>query len=222
MKHRTYDAILTDSTAFTIGTAMLCCYLERRNLLLGVLTVLGAFTWPTLIIQGTLLIVFACVDKEADARDSGWMRICSGGAAIVFVAAAAYLLAKGATLTMPAYMPAVPLSLAAAAAYLWYGIGHIVPSRRALMRYLTPDTAVRVLSVAAAIIVVKIVQADLASMTRTYAVGAYLDVTVLSAMMYPAAHLVSHAVYFGPLVLLLILRWSDAAEFGRHYNGIAV
>jgi hypothetical protein len=58
LKHNAYYPVLTDTTAFTLGMFMLLAYLKDMPIVLWMLTFIGAFTWPTLLYCGILLIIF--------------------------------------------------------------------------------------------------------------------------------------------------------------------
>ena len=58
LKWVSYYPVLTDACALTLGLLMLDCYIADRKWVLGILTALGAFTWPVLIYQGSLLLLF--------------------------------------------------------------------------------------------------------------------------------------------------------------------
>ena len=58
LKYNLYYATLTDVTAMTLGMVMLWAYLRRADLLLLGATAAGAMTWPTLLPQGLLLLLF--------------------------------------------------------------------------------------------------------------------------------------------------------------------
>lgn len=58
LKYNLYYATLTDVTAMTLGLVMLWAYLRGSDLLLLGATAAGAMTWPTLLPQGLLLLLF--------------------------------------------------------------------------------------------------------------------------------------------------------------------
>jgi len=58
LKQNAYYPVLTDTSAFGIGMLMLFAYLKNRFVFLWLITFVGAFTWPTLIYCGILLLVF--------------------------------------------------------------------------------------------------------------------------------------------------------------------
>src|SRR5262249_45416437 len=81
-----YYPVLTDVYALTLGLLMLYCYLADRALALGVLTALGAFTWPPLIYQGSLLLLFPRdhgTEKALSPPRLGLNTLLAGAAALL-------------------------------------------------------------------------------------------------------------------------------------------
>ncbi len=57
-KYAWYYPVLTDVSAAALSLAMLLFYLRRRQLPLVIVTLMGAYTWPTLIYIGLFLLMF--------------------------------------------------------------------------------------------------------------------------------------------------------------------
>ena len=58
-----YYPAATDGTAFFIGILMLYSYLERKNILLLIITMISFFTWPVGIVIGFLLFIYSKTDS---------------------------------------------------------------------------------------------------------------------------------------------------------------
>jgi hypothetical protein len=59
-----YYPALTDGTAFFISILMLYSYLEKKNILLLVVTAISFFTWPVCVVLGFLLFIYANADTS--------------------------------------------------------------------------------------------------------------------------------------------------------------
>ncbi|MCX7123566.1 MAG: hypothetical protein NTV32_07905 [Gammaproteobacteria bacterium] len=70
LKQLSYYSVLTDYTALTIGFFQLYCYIKKRVLFLYLLSIVGAFAWPTLLLSGFLLILFDAQCFKKDYADS--------------------------------------------------------------------------------------------------------------------------------------------------------
>jgi hypothetical protein len=58
MKLNFYYPVLTDTTAFSLGFLTVWGYINKKNLLVFMCALVGAFTWPTIIYTVPLLQIF--------------------------------------------------------------------------------------------------------------------------------------------------------------------
>jgi hypothetical protein len=67
-KQNMYYPVLTDITALLLSAILLLLYLKKNRLGILVVSVIGAFCWPTLSVTGAILVLFM---RETDQRLSG-------------------------------------------------------------------------------------------------------------------------------------------------------
>lgn len=68
-KHGFYYPVLTDTTALFLSIAMLYAYLKEKYWMVFIASAIGAFTFPTLFLMGTILLVFPKT-KMDEAREA--------------------------------------------------------------------------------------------------------------------------------------------------------
>jgi hypothetical protein len=233
-KWTAYYPVLTDMWAFVIGLLMLYCYLTDRLWRLGALTFLGAFIWPTLLYHGLLLVMFPRRrDADAVGGPAPWcLNQCLAGAVAVTVCVLLFRLLRsyqpwmaGAN-TLLDYQPLSLGTLAALACvglFLFFGMAALW-NHSSLFRPLYWLKSLRPLPLLVGIAILvgsKALAAALAGFpdpVRTYNV---LVQTGWLAVKKPFLFGIAHVVYFGPIVLLALLRWR-AVCCGLHGCGLGL
>lgn len=69
-----YYPVLTDTSALFIATWMLYAYVKQNNWALFFATIAGTFTFPTLFITGTLLLLFQENEKGVNEEEPAWVK----------------------------------------------------------------------------------------------------------------------------------------------------
>lgn len=228
----------TDTTALALGSLAVLAYVAGSAPALLALAVAGAFTWPTALPVTALLLVL----PRGGPTAPGPRAFATAGAALgalAFLAFVHVLLRRGAVDPFAqvggrAVAPMVDLLLpsqAIAAAALFLGLRGLLDradlaAPRALLDARLAARAALCVGVALAARAVQQALSDGRDMLplgpgldRANGVGLYLEVSAYRAVARPAAFLVAHAAYFGPLVLLLLLRWRRACEAVRARGG---
>jgi hypothetical protein len=221
LKHRLYDPVLTDTSAYTTGMLLLYFYLKRKRAGLLISTALGAFVWPTTLLQGVLLLAFPRPEaKDVPAVSSVSARpfyLKAGAVGISLLVSLVglllilYALRVGVPIVLPVFRPSLALSIAVAFLYLFYGMKTLLLAGELLnVDYLLYYLAKKrvALGMAGAVllfVLVKLAQSALARQAGpNYPVSLYVLTTFWVCVIYPAVFLISHVLYFGPIVLLLL------------------
>jgi hypothetical protein len=225
LKHRLYDPVLTDTSAYATGMLLLYFYLKRKRAGLLISTALGAFVWPTILLQGTLLLAFPRPEASDVLPVATGVRPVSarpfylkaGAVAISLLVSLAglllilYVLRVGVPIVLPVFRPSLPLSIAVVVLYLFYGMKTLLLAGELLnvdhlLSYLAKKRVV--LGMASAVLLFVLVKLAQAALTQqagpNYPVSLYVLTTFWVCVIYPAVFLISHVVYFGPIVLLLL------------------
>ena len=221
LKWSAFYANLMDMPALLEAVAMVWCWFGRRQVELAVVTVAGAFTWPTAIYLGALLLAFPKEDA-GEARPSRGLALALAAApALVLVGLLRWFEGQGGVVIEQApyaVNPYTDLGILLAGAYVFAGLHELLrDSRLADPRWL----AARVASKGPwlATLLVALVKAAQVALASAAAPGEsqrnVVSVMIWSAAVKPAAFLVAHAVFYGPLVIVALLYWPRVAAAAR-------
>jgi hypothetical protein len=205
-----YYPTLTDTAAFAIGSVCLLCYVKRQPVALWVASFAGTFVWPTLAYFGFFLI--ACPRNDQPADDRGANRLAIGlaaGIAAVTMLAIEIELASGSTISATPVRPVAALrhlSVALVGGYLFFGLRPLLASGD-LWRSIHPSRLVSRPSLWAACLL--IVASELAVWLIAPATRPtrHLANLFLSAIAQPFVFFLAHVLYFGPLLIFLLMAW---------------
>ncbi len=226
VKHTSYYPVLTDMPAFAIGCWMLYLYLLRRIWSLLLLTIVGSFVWPTMMFQGTLLLLFPRESLSAEesirspcskGRPFGW-NFWFSGLSTYYLLLAIYWSVGHANLPICGYIdPAkqlLPLSMGIVSVYIFFVLYRMIDVVRCaeVIRTLLVRDWPRLVAVCLMIVVVKCVYAYLAPLPGHHDGKLYLLRLFIKAVYKPGIFLVGHAVYFGPIVPLIVLLWTSVSR----------
>jgi hypothetical protein len=228
LKWAAYYPVLTDMTALTISVCMLYAYLRNDTVALCGLTVLGGFTFPTLPLQGLVLLLFPRRPANGIAGQPLPYRINALLAAAVtalLVWHAHALVGVRTDLQLPKgavepWLTVLPLSVAVAVAYVFLGLCSILNSR-ALLDWRQLTTGIIRPGFWIALLVLYAVQHPLLSLSTDAAPPSMVIEVVLSAIMRPGLFLVAHVAFFGPIILLACMWWPSICR-GIHRAGLGL
>lgn len=208
LKYNFYYPVLTDTSAYTLALLSLYAYLRDKRVMLFVATVAGTFCWPTLIVHGSILLLFPRKDHTPEGGKE-WMRslpaVLAAGTYLVFA------------LRFYNNTPWYPLSVTLVAAYIFFGLYFLFEDAF----FIYPRNLLRSVSVTRlALFATVIVLFSLGRMLATAKAGAnephahfyastlamliaYVEGTCIPlSTRFPAEFAVGHILYFGPLLLL--------------------
>ena len=229
LKLDAFCPVSTDVPAYTIGAALLYCYLSDRWRMLWAVAVAGAFTWPTTIYYALPLCAFPRTDPApgpgpAPARraaDTVAFLICAAfGAVAISYLWPGYELPTGCAQIVKSL---APLSLALSCAYLFASLRVLLSApelfdRRAVRSALNARGALGAVTLFA---VLRWVYAAASTGARPFTFGDELGLRVLTSVAKPGVFFLAHALYFGPIVLLAAGSWRDVCRC-IHRQGIGL
>lgn len=219
LKHCYYYPVLMDSAGFGLGMLMLHAYLAGSALAQGALAVVGAFVWPQLWPAGLLLFLLPRRETVIEPAKGGknWAAALAACAAFALAAGYAHF-----ALRLPLENHAPPvlesmaiISLILASALIVAGLSRLLDAEflyswESLKAHVAwrrlPAAALLALAVSLARVRVTDPSAPSSNAVRV------LWWTVLGAIAKPLYFLVTHALYYGPVVLLLVVAWPRAVR----------
>ncbi len=215
-----YRPVFTDQTAFVLGVLLLYFYLKRQWLGFWITVIVGSFTWQTMIYYGIVLFLFS---KPTPEREKPFLfshlrlDVVLTGIAVVWLLQTLregfgrgledkwWILDKS----------VIYLSILIACVYLWLVLRSLLnfPSL-----YQIKDHIISLISVNLPISIA--VFWGVNAVINTYGLDSaeyvymrlFVRNAVYKAIGAPAVFLVSHIVYFGPLVLLTVFFWKDIVK----------
>jgi hypothetical protein len=206
LKQPYYYPVLTDTPALLLGALAVWLHLLGRWLALFAVMILAAFTWPALFVSGSLLFAFGREDIRRPAPPA-FPRAAMAGLAGLAVALAEALSFGGGGGASGWLSLGVLIAYAAAVAW------SLLASRRLFepATYARGLHPWRLIAAAATFVALRWALGQAAT-----APGMTLARHVRHVFLYnwgkPALFLLAHVVYFGPVVILLLLYWRAARD----------
>jgi hypothetical protein len=230
-KYASFNPVLTDTTAMAISTAMCYCYLRRWQFRMLAVITLGAFTWPTLIYIGAVLVLFPR-RPELDVQVGPAPRnanLALAGLVTFYVGLwTIYVLRdiKGPVFGFLGPIEAVvPLSVCVLLVYLYFGLQELLNNARLFQpaQYFTPGNGLAVLALVVVIVGIKAVQAEASVRPGYMGLKTYLLLIGIEPVAKPGVSIVAAVAFFGPLVIVAMFVWKPVCTLiHRHGLGLTL
>jgi hypothetical protein len=217
--------VLTDAPTYLVGFLLCWTFLRRWLLGMALVTLVGSFVCSTLNVWSLPLFLFlgAAPPRPSSPAYAWHVRRLTG--AFVEICVAGTLISYFGLGYRPLYTPTdfvlFPFSLLGCAAYVWWGFGPLVAwepfvqswkllwslSVRGLLVWLAVNVAIKAIC--------EWIQPGGSADTAT---GIFNFVLVggnsflVRAAVAPLVFLVTHTMFFGPMVLVLALRWQSVCR----------
>jgi hypothetical protein len=227
-----YYPVLTDTFAFTVGTAMVWAYITRRIYLITLLSLLGTFAWPLTAFIGISLLVltllsFGTTNLEVAERISRRISIGLLFVLLPFLIAIGSLHLNGFNLQQCLFGRTYPFdpflrlfinlpNLILAGSFVAY-----LSTLSIFTRWIPELDTIKAVTVAAlliAIVIIPKIIINLISNPSISAPGMYSYIDIIKGLLITRVRddlaflpLVSHVVYYGPVFLLLLTLWRPVA-----------
>lgn len=214
VKFTTWYPVLGDLWGFAFGFFFLYAYLVGRAWLIAPGLLVGAFAWPSLLAPGFLLLLFGRRRGEPGAAPFKLHLVFAGAMALGWGALSLRIVRSG--YSAPSFVPvdAMPqvarLSVLIAVAYCFLALRQLA-NFGALYRPLFYLRALATFEGALAIAVlvaVKFVQARW-SVPQAMGFDMWFNTMTMLSTVKPGIFLLGYVVFFGPIVLVALLRWPD-------------
>lgn len=216
---------ITDPSALVLGLLMVHLHLTRRPGWLALTTAVGAFTFPTLLASGLILLLVppsTASPPPAPTRADAWPAFAVGGV-VVLACLAVHATGFGSRADVtPA--PATWLAVTFAAlggVYLVVALRPLLGARLILStaRTIPPQSAAWAGLVLLVVPSLLLAAAD-TQVRSKQPTGIYFGNTLQTVLVAPLGGLVCTAAYFGPLVLIAAARWREVCAALRQRPGL--
>jgi hypothetical protein len=213
-----YYPVMTDSVAFCVSAIMLYCYLRKQTLNLFLLTIIGAFTWPSLLLQGVLLILFPYENnypvKTFNSRIRFGFSLFS--CVYLFVLIAYFVFYSGQdneVYGVPKIDQNLIFTSAIGILLLFYFLPQLLFNKAFYypVSWFTKRTLISLVTCAVIVVIIFVAKDWLNFSNRQshyYNLQHQLTTSMVFGMAKPLISVVSHSTYFGSLFVLLIVLWN--------------
>lgn len=228
LKLNFYTPVATDTSGFLLGLLMFYFFLVRKPLVLFAVMIIGSFTWPTLPYTAWLLLVFPRPVVQPQAALSqvtrGQRKLALSLSLLLcasVVVAFAYLLRHGVlegwnkSGMVRTNFILLYSSMVAVIVWLFCGFQPIfLDSRLFDPKYIFKAIRWRwAIAGAAVFLASRLVVHELAGpVPSQWTLRDFVIYILASALTEPFIFLIAHVVYYGPVVLLLVIFWKLFCE----------
>ena len=222
-KQVSYYPVLTDTSAYTLGLALVVAFLARSNIGVAAVALVGAFTWPVVLPLAVPLLLWPRGVAPVLATGTRWIAaLVASGITGVILAIFGYLhwvngrFSAGKGPVVPVIPDLVPLSMFL---FALMAFGSLYLLLRGIdLRYVWGLVrSLRFRTTLLALAIVALVVATLRTLAAPDVVPplplrTFLGMLAITPMTRPLVNLVAHASYFGPWILLLVATWPRVAR----------
>ncbi len=222
-----YRPVYTDQTAFCLGVLLLYCFLKRKWVWFWVVTLIGTFTWSTIVYYSIVLFVF---NRELPAQPNLplWIKKLRLPYLIPLLLSGVLLLHYFSELRAGNYdkwwildSSLIYLSMLVAAAYLFFSLKDLLQNQ-ALFDVPTLLKQVFSLRLLFAVLFFTLYTLALAWFGKDAREFEYMRLFVKNGISksigLPGIFIVAHVVFFGPLTLLTIFLWKPFTRIVQSYG----
>ncbi len=230
LKSALYNPLTLNPSALMLGMVVFYAYLARNQILLVAICCVGAFIWPTVLPTGMLLFVFPRRELAVERARLGLNQLV-GLAAVVFLLWVInyYYFDKSFEVFNKAHAPHISasfvyLSVVCVVVFAFFAIAQLA-DLRALYRpssYVSRSTwlgvAIRAVIAVALFMAARRTYQHFGPLGSGPTLEFYYGQVIFGALVRPLQFLVSHVVLFGPIVILVVLRWRDICRRMHGYG----
>jgi hypothetical protein len=212
LKHAFYYPVLTDSMAFVLGAAMLWAHVRGQRPVLFVTALVGAFTFPSIILMAVPLLVLRN-DKEATypvAMTDRWLLFLL---VTVVCALAAFSPALQGGMPFGTMQPNIYVALVALLLILfyilvlWIDLGILSRLKASLGSIDRRGLLLTILILAAVTVAGQLTKPSPFNLLY------FALHSVAYGLVHPGVSILAHVVYLGPMFLFLVIYWGRVKHF---------
>jgi len=221
LKFPFYYPVTTDTSAFTLGILLLYCFLKDKRTALLFMTVLGAFTWPTMIYYGSVLYLFPRkLDSPYPPRDLLGLILASSITGIVLLGIVYFYFIEHLRLpgsARPVVESVVYVSIMISLAYIFFSLSPLL-NYRALYNNINLHNIINAKRVVIILTVFISIRIVVFAMSNPGGTPSVFSNTLISAIQRPFIFGISHVIYYGPIILLTYFFWDRICEIVHRYG----
>jgi len=237
LKFMPYIQVITDLYGYFLGLLLFYFFIKRKTILLLLTTLVGSFTWPTVIYIGLILYVFPR-PKEGDPKGEQ-CKVCPIGISIIIsgIIAWGYYVATGLlrgdeSLVSFAFVNGVNkpnmftlnASIAFALVYAFLGVKMVLSNTGLLdADFILKNIKYKRVAVAIALyLAIKVALSYITDVNAFFSYKHYFIDKLIHSISQPGIFLVSHISFFGPFVIFFIFFWKsfckEASKLGIGFS----
>ncbi|MBA2652882.1 MAG: hypothetical protein H0U73_11520 [Tatlockia sp.] len=220
LKMSFYYPTLTDTTAFTLGLFMLYCYVDKKQAWLLATSIVGAFTFPTILYVGFIFFISPInIGNSKVLKNTTPFPVAITLLQVILVTGVCISLHMrynyvGAIALGSNYsLPVLTLSSFALFLYIFLALRPMtVYYLSALSGFIKKPGRILccILVYILVSIIMNLISGDSQSELTPFI---YLIHIANQALAYPFNFLISHVIYYGPIVLFLLYAWKEVVEY---------
>lgn len=223
MRQASYYPVLTDVSAFVVGLGMLLCFVRRWRVALAVVMLAGAFVWPVATVVGFLLLAAPSAPLPERAERGDLAMLAAIGAATGVCALTSYLYFMKDLEWQPGIHVTIVASIALVTVFVFIvTVTMLRGARFQDVGMIAKAIEIRDVALTAGVLcAVFLVDHALVHNTGGGYTRSMLRSLGMLAVAKPFNFFVPHAVYFGPIVCLVVPTWREFTRVAREW-GIGV
>lgn len=220
LKMNTYYPTLTDTSAFVCGLLMIYFFLCKKNYYVLLTGLFGAFIFPTLLYIGILLYIFP---KQNNPDSTPRLNMTSKKVIVLAMVKALIIVALSIGIYWVTHnealggfyaLPVLLISAITLFVYLFYALFPISHYSFHYFSRLKHAISYRVI---VALLVIFCLHAFIGVVSNDDVVLLTPHLFIINitkqALAYPLNFLISHVIYYGPIVCLIMYFWQDVVKY---------
>jgi len=232
LKYVPYTQITTDLFAYTFSLLLFYFYLKDNCWAIAGISILSAFTWPALFYMGIILLMFPCVRTSiVKVNNKNFANIIP--AIVLILIILQYKVALKGVFTGEAFshgiynngankpnMSLIFFSIAGVLVYLFFALrGLLLNPSFEDIKFGRGILRLRNIIIAVAVFMVtKYLIGQLSRYNMHFDLSVYLENRLIAAVNQPFIFLISHFIYFGPMVFFIIYYWKEFCQEINKYG----
>ncbi|MEO8400826.1 MAG: hypothetical protein ABI597_03380 [Gammaproteobacteria bacterium] len=216
LKMNPYYPILTDTSGFVCGLAMFYFFLTEKNYGVLLTAILGAFVFPTLLYIGLVLFIFPRQKNQTYFHADKIATSLALLLAVTVVSICLFVHLKLHQQALGGYYATPVLYISAISLF-----AYVILAARPLSSYYSSFFSnlkhIQIQRVFFALIIAVCLKKCIAffssGKTGMLSFSLFAENITSQSLAYPLVFLVSHILYYGPIVCLLIYFWNDVVKY---------
>ena len=220
-----YYPVLTDASGFLLGILILYFYLKDHVYIIAFITLLAAFTWPPVFLQGIIFLLFPVFKNAPQPIDKTNKYIISSASVLYFAILILFFVIikkedTGMLFTLRIDKGLLPISIGFLLFFAAYLPLSICNKNFFSMNFIRQHFRLKNLILVFIIVILFVWIKQLFSVRQSefLSIEHFLKSPLLSGLTKPLIYLVAHATFYGVAIILMLFFWKEIcsviSEFG--------